>query len=470
MSRREFISPVLVGRTEGVRPPVLYRLFGVDVPLLSASGLLFGLGTLLVYTALHGSSSFESLWIRQIVALTTGSVIGFFIALIPGIFILETSPFFYLTSLVFLLLVLAIGKIVHGSRSWIDLGPFNFQPSEMAKFATILYLSYLGARWHERGPIVAWSQILIFGGVIAVPLALVLAQNDLSSALSFIFIGVIYAWMLDILSGRWIAVLGLIGLGTFLSLLAHIISGLQIAEIAALPSWLLQLGFGAGLSSWKLALWAFVLMTGSLGLFRFLKGIFFLPPRTTILWPVVMACSLYVCWGAGWAGWRGLKTYQKNRIASFLFPKADTLGSGYNVTQSKIAIGSGGVMGRGLLSGSQTSLGFLPERHTDFAFAALGEETGFIGCAGVMALLAVFFWRLSRFLEMARDQWERLVVAGLFGMWLGEMAINIAYVLGMFPILGIGLPFLSYGSTRLVMNLIETGVLLSISRGFYVYR
>lgn len=157
-----------------------------------------------------------------------------------------------------------------------------------------------------------------------------------------------------------------------------------------------------------------------------------------------------------------LKDYQINRLIVFVNPDVDPSGAGYNLKQSKIAIGSGGVWGKGLLSGTQTNLNFLPERHTDFIFAVLGEELGFVG-AGV--LLVLYGWLMLSGLRVgsaARDSFGGLVAAGIVTMWLFQVAVNVGMTTGIMPVTGIPLPFISYGGSSMWTHLIATGLLLSI--------
>ncbi|MBI2070865.1 MAG: FtsW/RodA/SpoVE family cell cycle protein [Elusimicrobia bacterium] len=467
---REFISPILVGRTDEARAPLFYRLFGLDTMLLAAALLLVGLGTLVVYAALRGSPNFDLFWARHLAALTIGLSVGLIMIILPTALIAEACPVLYVASLALLSTVLLFGRVIHGSKSWFVMGPVQFQPSELAKFTTILYASYLAVRFRERDPLITIADRLKLVAACALPMILVLAQNDVSSALSFVFILAAYAWSLDLLAGGWIALLGLSGFGAFVFLLGHITAGLSIGELGQVSSFLMGLGFGPGATAGKWLIWALAMLAAAIAVFKLLQGLFVVSPRASWVWPFVVALALGASAGAGYSGWKTLKGYQKNRLISFLFPRADPLGSGYNITQSKIALGSGGFLGKGLLSGSQASLGFLPERHTDFAFASLGETMGFIGTTGALVLFGLLFWRLTRFTELAREEWGKLVALGLLSIWFGEVSINIAYVSGLFPILGIGLPFLSYGGSRLVVNALEMGLLLAVSRGFFVYR
>jgi len=159
-----------------------------------------------------------------------------------------------------------------------------------------------------------------------------------------------------------------------------------------------------------------------------------------------------------------LHDYQMKRLAVFLNPEIDPLGSGYNLRQSMIAIGSGGIFGKGLFSGTQSRLDFLPPavRHTDFIFAVIGEELGFIGGAAVIALLFVLLIRTLRVAVLSRNHFGMLIAAGIASMWLFQVLVNIGMTIGIMPITGIPLPFISYGGSSMVANMAAAGLLLSI--------
>jgi rod shape determining protein RodA len=168
-------------------------------------------------------------------------------------------------------------------------------------------------------------------------------------------------------------------------------------------------------------------------------------------------------------GWLFLKPYQKTRIKIFLNPRLDPLKSGYNAIQSRIAVGSGGLWGQGWLHGPQTHLRFLPERHTDFIFCVLGEETGFLGCILVMVLYATIIFNGLLIAEQSRDEFGRLVAVGVTALLASHVIINIGMTIGLLPITGIPLPLMSYGGSSLVSTLIGLGILESICARRYIF-
>src|SRR5690606_28001285 len=168
------------------------------------------------------------------------------------------------------------------------------------------------------------------------------------------------------------------------------------------------------------------------------------------------------------AGWLVLKDYQKDRILTFLQPEMDPLGRGYQVIQSKIAIGSGGFWGKGLFQGSQNQLGFLPTRHTDFIFSVVAEEMGFVGVSVTLLLLVSLLYRSLSLASMPRDTLGLFIVLGVVGMFAGHILINIGMVIGFMPSTGIPLPFLSYGGSSVLAAFTGLGLIISVRRYRYV--
>jgi rod shape determining protein RodA len=167
--------------------------------------------------------------------------------------------------------------------------------------------------------------------------------------------------------------------------------------------------------------------------------------------------------------WFALKDYQRTRILTFLNPHMDSLGAGYHIIQSKIAVGSGGIWGKGYLQGTQCKLHFLPEHHTDFVFAVLGEEWGFVGCAVVLGLfLALILWGLTRGVR-TQDRFGAIVAFGITSMIFWHVVINVGMVVGMMPVVGLPLPFLSYGGSSAVVMLIGIGLLLNVRARRYIF-
>ncbi|MEA3507019.1 MAG: FtsW/RodA/SpoVE family cell cycle protein, partial [Elusimicrobiota bacterium] len=179
---------------------------------------------------------------------------------------------------------------------------------------------------------------------------------------------------------------------------------------------------------------------------------------------IIVILLLWVSWGAGIGAARTLKDYQKKRIVSFMAPDLDPLGAGYNVRQSIVAVGSGKFLGKGLQGGTQTQLGFLPVRHTDFIFAVIAEETGFLGGSAVLLLLGILLWQFIRVMERAEYPEGKMLASGIFLLILGQASINLGVTLGIMPVIGIQLPFVSYGGSGIIIFMALTGIVLNINR------
>jgi rod shape determining protein RodA len=324
----------------------------------------------------------------------------------------------YTIGLIALIATLIIGTgagTAEGTKSWLRFGGFMVQPSQFANLATILMLGRTMGSWRERPSSLwdLWKPIAI----VAVPMLLVLAQPDLGTAM--VFGGLMLATL------YWA--------GTPIGLMFMLISPMVALFIAIVP-WLF--------SVYMLALLAFL---------YFYRAYFWEAS-------VVVIANL----AAGTIGrplWNSLETYQKNRLLVFLDPMKDPRGAGYNVIQSKVAIGSGGMYGKGYLDGTQKRLAFLPEQHTDFIFAVIGEEMGFIfGTLVVITAYAIILWRLIKLAERISDPFAGIVIFGIFGAWFTHVIVNIGMTVGVMPITGIPLPFLSYGGSFLLATFLALGV------------
>jgi rod shape determining protein RodA len=325
-------------------------------------------------------------------------------------------PLYGLTILL-LVAVLFIGVghgTAKGTRQWIPLGPVSFQPSQFANLATVLLLARVMGAWREAPTSLfqLWKPVV----VVAVPMLLVLAEPDLGVAIIFgaILLATLY-WA-----------------GTPLGLIFLLISPI-VALILAFQGWIFS-AYMVGLIIF-LYLYKTYLLEASLVVFANLAA-------GTIAVPL----------------WNHLKPYQKARLTVFLDPASDPRGSGYHVIQSRVAIGSGGLFGKGFTQGTQKRLAFLPEQHTDFIFAVIGEEFGYIGTMLVLTLFGVVLWRLARIAERVPDPFAGIVVFGIFGAWFAHVVENIGMTVGVTPVTGIPLPFISYGGSFLLATYLALGI------------
>ncbi len=348
-------------------------LAGVTL-LLVAIGLLVIWSTSFKATALASSSDV----IHQAVFAVGGLVLLVMAARTDYRLWAKLTPWLYGLMLVLLVVVLLISKPILGAQRWIDLGFFQFQPSEFAKLVVIVVLAKFFADHYDQ--LERPKYLLISLGYAAVPVLLVMRQPDLGTAL--------------VIMAIW--------LGMAL-----------VSRIRKL--YLLALG-GVGLA----------------------------------LLPFMLS---------------HLKDYQKARLAVFLNPQADPLGAGHNVIQSTITIGSGQVFGRGLAAGSQSQLNFLPPlaQHTDFIFAVLNEKMGFVGGTLLIVLFAVLLWRGLLIAYRAQDRFGLFLATGIVSMLLFHVFINAGMNMGIAPVTGIPLPFVSYGGTSLMVAMIAIGLLQSVA-------
>ena len=327
----------------------------------------------------------------------------------------------YIISLLSLTAVKIIGISALGAQRWLNLGIISIQPSEFAKLTVILILA--SVLDHSR---VSQPRDLIKPiSVIIIPWALVFLQPDLGTSLVF---GAILLTMLywSGMPFEWVLL-------TISSLITAIISGII---------------------SWSLYIW--IPLMGFLA-FRSL-------PKKYIASFLIMLSQTIVALVTPWLWLNGLKDYQRDRLVLFLDPSKDPLGGGYHLLQSKIGIGSGGLMGSGLLQGQLTKLRFIPEQHTDFIFTALGEELGFIGCLFVVISFTLLILRLLKIARKAHSNYESLVVIGITAMLLFQIIVNIFMTIGLGPVTGIPLPFMSFGRSSLIVNYISIGLCLSVAR------
>ncbi len=359
----------------------------------------------------------EIFW-RQLVY----AVIG--LSLMLGAAILSPRVHFALAYVIYgvsaavLLGILLWGSVVKGAVRWVDLGLFTFQPSEPAKIGLILALARLvtDKKFDLRRP----GHLLQAAALTFFLLLLVMAQPDLGTSIVF---GAIFLSMM-------------------------IVAGAPLSYLLILLSPVL-----AAITSFHAI--AFLLF---MALLLFMTWRMKLPLTITIL--LVMGNLLVSA--ATPLAWNQLKPYQQKRLITFINPEADPKGAGYQVIQSKVAVGSGGLLGKGLGQGSQTQLKFLPEQHTDFIFSVVGEEMGLLGGTVVLILYAILISRCFAIAALCSGKYARLVCVGLSSLLATHIFINIGMAIGLLPVTGLPLPFLSYGGSFLWTSMVSGGIILGI--------
>ena len=398
----------------------------LDRPLLFTSGALALIGLAVLYSA--GQTDVRTLaadiWERQALWLLTGGVCAVLVYRISPQLLEWATPGVYALGILLLVATLFLGTgagTAAGSKSWITLfGVRVGQPAEIAKLATILMLARhtQGLRDAPNTLRALFSPCVIAG----IPTMLVALQPDLGSAL--VFIGILFAVLFWVGTSPWL-----------LLLLASPIISLMMAFSTA--SWGIWILFLTAVLIWVRP---FVLEAVVIWLANVLMG--------------VVALEL----------WRRLAPYQQNRLTSFLNPESDPRATGWHVIQSKVAIGSGGLLGKGFTEGTQKRLAFLPAQHTDFVYSVVGEEFGFLGVVVTLALFAALLMILIRIARRATDPFSCVVVFGVMGMIFTHVVENIGMTVGIMPITGIPLPFFSYGGSFMLTVSIGIGMALRAAR------
>ncbi len=348
-----------------------------------------------------------------------GYLLAFFISYIPLERIKKYLIPFYFCTLISLFLIYFVGISVSGAQRWLNLGFLSFQPSEVAKLSTVLTLALV----LDKKIISRIRDLVLPSIVVILPWLLIFFQPDLGTSLVLLVLtGVMLYW--SQMPIEWILII----------VFFIVTSVLYLTLPIVLVFWIPLTGYLAYRSSKKKIIFSVLAIS-----FHVLVA-----KLTPVLWKY------------------GLKEYQKDRLILFLDPNRDPLGGGYHLLQSKIAIGSGGFFGTGLLQGKLTNLQFIPEQHTDFIFSALGEELGFLGCTIVLFLFFYVIKKLIDIAKRARTDFESLIVIGIAATFLFQIIINLFMTIGLGPVTGIPLPFMSYGRTSLVINFISIGLALSI--------
>lgn len=369
------------------------------------------------YDELHPSIfDLSQVYGKQIIWIGAALLIGFLILLIDAKFFNAFSLWIYVAVLFALFAVLVYGKATNGATSWIELGAgIKFQPSEFAKMATALalagYLDRLDVDLQKR------KNQIVAAVLVLIPMALVLIQNDTGSAIVFVsFIFVLYRE-------------GFPGTGW-----------LMVAGVVAILLFVFTL------------LWSQKVMYIILGcLFVLTLTYYLITKKKGIITMIAVFLFMFgFVFSVDYAFNKVLQDHQRSRIEVLLGMKDDPKGDGYNVHQSKIAIGSGGFAGKGFLQGTQTKYDFVPEQHTDFIFCTVGEEGGFLGTALVVLLYVALMVRIVILAERQRSTFSRVYGYSIAGILFVHVAINIGMTIGLVPVIGIPLPFLSYGGSSML--------------------
>ena len=391
--------------------------FGLFLPVL----ILFGFGLLAIYSSTVNNTFAQENFQRQVVWGIIAFIVFFITYSLPTNIFKSMAIPAYLVSIFLLVAVLAMGKQISGSKSWLMVGAVGFQPSEIAKIATIMAIAAYLSR--NNSNIDSFKDILLTLAIGFTPVLLVLLEPDMGTALVFIFmILVMFFWK---------------GISSFSLFVVLSPAFIAIAAIFGTIYFIIAL----------------LLIIGMLITFK--RNLFF----SASIFAIGLSSGFFADYV-----YHALSPHQQKRIQSFLDPNADPLGSGYNTIQAKVAIGSGGLFGKGFLSGNQTQLQFIPEQWTDFAFCVIGEEFGFIGSIVVISIFLILFLRILKLSYNTKDEFMGLVSIGILSVYLIHFIINLGMVVGILPVIGIPLPFISYGGSSLLVSMFMLGILANLYR------
>jgi rod shape determining protein RodA len=377
---RTRVAPGALGRTSR-NPAAPWR--HLDLVLVGCIAAVSVLGCLMIFSATRGRdpADFNTSYLaKQALFMGIGAVAMIVTAFVDYRRYRDLAPLAYGGVVLLLLMVVTgLGSKKKGSQAWFQMGPFQLQPSELAKIVVIVAVASLIAHFDSE---LDARRLAVITGVAGLPMALIMLQPDLGTTLVFVAV--------------------------FMGML--LIGGAQVRHIVALT------------------------VVGIIGT------------------AVILNSGM-------------LATYQQCRLTSFLEQQNQdcaSRGAGYNQDQAKIAIGSGAVLGAGLFQGTQTRLDIVPEQHTDFIFTAVGEELGFVGSATLLALLSIIAWRLWRTAQLARDQLGTMICVGVLSMFVFQVFENIGMTMGIMPVTGIPLPFMSYGGSSTLTAFIAMGLVLNV--------
>lgn len=445
---------------------------GVDTITVLLYILIVLAGCLCITSSSFDNSStdifnFSHFYIKQMIWAVAAFVVALVVLLVDVSIFHKYSYLFYGVGIMLLLLTLVFGREVNGAKAWFELGPIRLQPVEIAKISTALATARLMSEYSFS--INRPKDMAKVAMILLVPLAIIIMQNDTGSGIvlgSFIF--VLYREGLN----KWLCIPILLIATLFI--VSFIFSPLLILIVSILvlvgcdmmmhQEWRLHSIYLASITMATIVLYfvSMLLMSEPLTLFASLMWVTMLSLPMVIVYAFrhqlvntftligLFAMSMLFLPATDYIFNSILREHQQNRILTFLGLISDPLGTGYNVNQSKIAIGSGGWFGKGFLQGTQIKYGFVPERHTDFIFCSLGEEWGFVGAIVVLSLFCALILRLLHMGERQQEPFARIYCYCVASIFLFHVLVNVGMTIGLMPVMGIPLPFMSYGGSSLI--------------------
>ena len=433
--------------------------------------LLMFLGWINIYASVYNQehqSIFDTTqrYGKQMIWIGAALVLGFFILIVDSNFYVFFSWIIYGIIMLLLLLVLVFGTVVNGAKGWFMLGSFGFQPAEFAKFATALALAgYMNTHGFK---LQQFKSLAVIGIIIFLPALLILVQNDTGSALVFFsFILVLYREGLSgivLFFGTLLVALFVLTLVVPNLVLAIVLLVVALIIFYAVNSrnkryWIIPAIYAASILPFVIVnlflgskfAWADLLTAGEILGTIIMVGYAFRNKLTQYLTvALIFLGSLLFNVSVDYVFYIVLVEHQQTRINELLGINSDPLRGGYNVNQSKIAIGSGGFFGKGFLNGTQTKFDFVPEQDTDFIFCTVGEEWGFIGSLAVILIFLTMIIRIIGSAEKQKDAVNRIYGYCVASILFIHIFVNIGMTLGIMPVVGIPLPFISYGGSSFI--------------------
>jgi len=425
------------------------ELSKIDYLLLLPVLVLLVLGIMFIYSSGITSTGTQVSreYIRQIIWASAGLSAALVLALVNYRRFYNLSIYIYLISLLPLVYTLVFGRVIYNASRWLRIGSFGVQTSEFVKISVIILLArYLADTEHNND---AFSRFFVCCLIVFLPMGIVLLQPDLGTALVYIAILMTMTFTAGV-AMRYVAFMGsciaLTGIFLVLPLWQEYILRKTLPALTLLTN-----------PKIIAIVVMFMLIIAAIALFGYLKY-----KRKYFYWIVFSAAIVIFSLGASYAGRHVLKNYQIMRLIVFLDPNVDPRGAGWNIIQSITAIGAGGLTGRGYLQGTQSHYRFLPEQSTDFIFSIFSEETGFFGGLVVFLLFLLICQRLLTTMKITADPFAKYICAGLAGMFSFHFLVNVGMTMGIMPITGIPLLFMSYGGSAVLTAMIGIGLVLSI--------
>ena len=426
----------------------------IDYLLFAILLILLVISVLFIYSGTKNIPSLKTRYLMQIIYASVGILGGIFVLLIDIKKIQDISEFLYLFGILMLIATLLIGTRVRGSKSWIKFGFFSIQPSEFMKLFYILFVAKIITLYQNDEKYRSSVKFFIIVGLItALPAILILLQPDFGSTFILALIFLTIAFLANL---------------NFELLILTVVMGLFIFSLPLLRVYLKLIDTTVFIKNLVFSNRYFLIISALMTI----VGVIILLISTQVESKTVMRIS-FILIGIGISivlsilADKMLADYQKKRLLVFINPELDKLGSGYNIIQSKIAIGAGGLFGKGLFKGTQSQFGFLPERSTDFIFSIIGEEGGFILSFLILIIYGIIFVKILTLIRITSSFYNKMVLAGIFGYFFNQSILNIGMTIGLMPITGVPLPFLSSGGSSLLTSIFAYMLVLNISMKRY---